>query len=108
LMQQDWPGNIRELRNFVRRYCVLGVPEPFSPPAQGLVIRPGIPSLPWKEHMDQQERLYVEQVLRGVGGQVSAAHQLMGISRKSLYDKINKYGLELHHYRVKVEAKNCL
>jgi two-component system C4-dicarboxylate transport response regulator DctD len=49
--------------------------------------------------MEQQERQYVEQVLQKVGGQVSAAHQLMGISRKSLYDKINKYGLELTRYR---------
>jgi two-component system, NtrC family, C4-dicarboxylate transport response regulator DctD len=108
LMQQDWPGNIRELRNFVRRYCVLGVPEPIEKSAQSLMISPGIPSLPWKEYMDQQERLYVEQVLRGVGGQVSAAHQLMGISRKSLYDKINKYGLELHQYRAKVAPNTSL
>jgi Response regulator containing CheY-like receiver, AAA-type ATPase, and DNA-binding domains len=51
--------------------------------------------------MDQQEQLYVEQVLRQVGGQVSLAHQLMGISRKSLYDKINKYGIALHRFREK-------
>ncbi len=27
-MRQDWPGNIRELRNVVRRYCGLGEREP--------------------------------------------------------------------------------
>jgi two-component system C4-dicarboxylate transport response regulator DctD len=49
----------------------------------------------------------VEEVLRRVGGQVSAAHQVMGISRKSLYDKINKYGIALHQYRETVENGTC-
>jgi len=100
LMQQDWPGNVRELRNFVRRYCVLGGREPVGPvPVAAAVAGPAIPDLPWKEYMEEQERLYVEQILRRVGGQVSAAHQVMGISRKSLYDKINKYGIALHQFR---------
>ncbi len=104
LMRQDWPGNIRELRNTIRRYCVLGAPEPSATAAPAAGVCPGgLPVLPWKAYMEQQERLYVEQVLSGVGGQVSAAHQVMGISRKSLYDKINKYGLELHRYREKTE-----
>jgi two-component system C4-dicarboxylate transport response regulator DctD len=99
LMRQDWPGNIRELRNFVRRYCVLGGQEPLPERATTATVAAEMPCLPWKEYMDQQERLYVEQVLRQVGGQVSAAHPLMGISRKSLYDKINKYNIELHQFR---------
>ena len=101
LMAQDWPGNIRELRNVVRRYCVLGGRDQ-EQGGQSLAV-PDVetPCLPWKDYMDQQEQLYVEQVLRQVGGQVSLAHQLMGISRKSLYDKINKYGIALHRFREK-------
>ena len=99
LMRQEWPGNIRELRNFVRRYCVLGEREPGAMQPVAEVADPETDCLPWKEYMEQQERLYVEQVLRKVGGQVSVAHQMMGISRKSLYDKINKYGLDLGRFR---------
>ncbi|MDD2465338.1 MAG: sigma-54 dependent transcriptional regulator [Desulfobulbus sp.] len=99
LMQREWPGNIRELRNFVRRFCVLGEPEPLVVKPVGAADVLEMDCLPWKEFMDQQERSYVEQVLRKVGGQVSAAHQMMGISRKSLYDKINKYGLDLSRFR---------
>jgi two-component system, NtrC family, C4-dicarboxylate transport response regulator DctD len=99
LMQQDWPGNVRELRNYVRRYCVLGTADPAGETAAEPVMAHGSVGLSWKAYMEQQERLYVEQILRQVGGQVSAAHQVMGISRKSLYDKINKYGIELHLFR---------
>ena len=57
LMQQDWPGNIRELRNFVRRYCVLGAPGAGGETAAVPVMGPEMPGLPWKEYMEQQERL---------------------------------------------------
>ena len=98
-MQQDWPGNIRELRNYVRRYCVFGEGGPLESHKDVREVDSQPTCLPWKEYMEQQEQQYVEQVLQKVKGQVSAAHQLMGISRKSLYDKINKYGLELTRYR---------
>ncbi len=101
LMQQDWPGNIRELRNFVRRYCVLGAREMLPEKVAMVVASPDIPCATWKEFMEQQERLYVQQMLHKSGGQVSTAHQLMGISRKSLYDKINKYQIELNQFREK-------
>ena len=101
LMARDWPGNIRELRNFVRRTCVLGEDGPTpagTPPvtagAEGVC-------LPWKEHMEAQEHQYLLQVLQQTGGQVRAAHQLMGISHKSLYEKINKYGIDLRPLRDK-------
>ena len=99
LMRQEWPGNIRELRNCVRRYCVLGEREPAE--IQSVAASDGgvEECLPWKEFMEQQERIYLEQVLRKAEGQVSTAHQMMGISRKSLYDKINKYALDLSRFR---------
>ena len=105
LMQQEWPGNVRELRNFVRRFCVLGMPEPkeILMPASNVVHN--APDLPWKEYMDRQERLYVEQVLRNVNGQVNIACQVMEMSRKSLYDKINKHGIALEVFRGRAERK---
>ena len=105
LMQQDWPGNVRELRNFVRRYCVLGMPEPKETVVPITTVTRAVPDLPWKEYMDRQERLYVEQVLRNVNGQVNVACLAMGISRKSLYDKINKHGIALESFRVRGEKE---
>ena len=100
LMQRDWPGNIRELRNFVRRYCVLGRGEPMAE-IQAATMAAPIPDQPWKEYMEQQERRYLEQILQKAGGQVGLAHKRMGISRKSLYDKINKHQIALDQFREK-------
>ena len=108
LMQQDWPGNVRELRNFVRRFCVLGMPEPKETAAPATTVVQAMPDLPWKEYMDRQERLYVEQVLRNVNGQVNVACLAMGISRKSLYDKINKHRIALQLFRGKGEKEGQL
>ena len=100
LMAQDWPGNVRELRNFIRRYCVLGCREQTTAgPAERANVDLERPAVAWKEYMEQQERLYLERMLGRAGGQVSVAHRLMGISRKSLYDKINKYGIALQRFR---------
>jgi two-component system C4-dicarboxylate transport response regulator DctD len=96
-LKRDWPGNVRELRNEIRRYCVLGDRGATTSGAGAAV--PVLPELPWKDYMEQQERSYIEQILRRVGGQVSLAHQVMGISRKSLYDKINKYKIALEPFR---------
>ncbi|MDR2548694.1 MAG: sigma-54 dependent transcriptional regulator [Desulfobulbus sp.] len=100
LMRQEWPGNVRELRNFVRRYCVLGGKEPaMAGPAAAMAGEADFCEMPWKDFMEQQERHYIERMLKRAGGQVSAAHRAMGISRKSLYDKINKYKIALNQFR---------
>ena len=41
----------------------------------------------------------LEQVIRRCGGQVSAASAAMGLSRKSVYEKINRHGIDLDHLR---------
>nr|WP_320010980.1 sigma-54 dependent transcriptional regulator [uncultured Desulfobulbus sp.] len=101
LVRRDWPGNIRELRNVVRRTCVLGDAQPVleqgdakedSTPLQGAHC-----SL--RAFMEQQEKRYLEQILAQTGGQITLAHKILKISRKSLYDKINKYRLDLDKLR---------
>lgn len=90
---QDWPGNIRELRNFADR-LVLGVA------ASGL-DRPGtgVPgdaqgcSLP--QQMDAYERTLIAQALTAHGSNVAATAAHLGIPKKTLYDKLKKYQLNL-------------
>ncbi|WP_051309976.1 sigma-54-dependent transcriptional regulator [Desulfogranum japonicum] len=103
LSNRIWPGNIRELRNVVRRYCVLGMSEnesagqEYIKDAEALSHPETCPT--WKEFMTTQEKKYIEDVLQRTNGQVVKAHKRMGISRKSLYEKINKYSIDLEQFR---------
>jgi transcriptional regulator with PAS, ATPase and Fis domain len=99
LMQHDYPGNVRELENIIERSVVLArgkrielsdLPDEL----RQMLVRAArrtdgsIPSL------DQQERTYIEWVLREVAGNKTQAAQLLGIDRVSLWRKLNKYRLE--------------
>jgi DNA-binding NtrC family response regulator len=113
-----WPGNVRELENFVERAVVLGrfdveslraprpaqapsLPEPAreeprasEPPA---VQGPGSP-LTLKAAVAQAERAAVIAALRAAGGQKTAAARLLGVSYKTLFNKIHEHDIreELH------------
>jgi DNA-binding NtrC family response regulator len=99
LMQHDYPGNVRELENIIERSVVLArgkrielgdLPDEL----RQMLVRAArrtdgsIPSL------DEQERTYIEWVLREVAGNKTQAAQLLGIDRVSLWRKLKKYSLE--------------
>ena len=85
LLEGEWRGNVRELRNAAERHA-LGIgdePAAADPPgAGGLTAR-----------VDAFERALIEQALRDAGGSVKDAHEALGLPRKTLYDKMRKHGL---------------
>ncbi|TMV67425.1 sigma-54-dependent Fis family transcriptional regulator, partial [Thioclava sp. BHET1] len=85
LAQRDWPGNIRELRNLAECH-VLGLP------VQGLD-----PSLPRRgrlaEQVDSFERTVIAGALGAAGGSLRTTYEILGVSRKTLYEKMQKHGL---------------
>jgi len=86
--QREWPGNVRELRNFADRW-VLGVAD-----GAGLadgVMDAGDASLP--QQMEGFEANLIAAALKQSDGNVATAAQRLGIPKKTLYDKIRKYGL---------------
>jgi two-component system response regulator AtoC len=112
-----WPGNVRELENFVERAVVLGrfdmdwlqaaPPPPSSAvPAMAEVAgqdteeRPGlvaaVPTL--REAVARAERAAVIAALKAAGGQKTAAARLLGVSYKTLFNKIHEHDIreELH------------
>jgi two-component system C4-dicarboxylate transport response regulator DctD len=100
IMHNPWPGNVRELRNHVRRLCILGGLEEQRDNSEICDVPPQEDKRPpLKEFMDRTERDYIVGILRETQGQVSVAHTRLGISRKSFYDKIGKYGIDLSEFR---------
>ncbi len=101
IMQYDWPGNVRELENSIERAFALArtgeimiedlpdrlrtfkrVEERTDPAARGD-----------GETIEELERHHIEQTLIAAGGNKTQAAEMLGISRRSLYRKLSRYGI---------------
>jgi DNA-binding NtrC family response regulator len=99
LKDYDFPGNVRELENIVERGVALAgerVIEPWHLPDdirefKIVTFRRKDGKLPT---LEEQEVAYIKKVLSETGGNKSAAAEMLGIDRVSLWRKIKKYGLE--------------
>jgi two-component system, NtrC family, response regulator AtoC len=100
LVRQPWSGNLRELRNVLER-CLVTFPDaaeirPEHLPPQMLdpverrsEAKPD-PSLP----LEEVEKQHITRVLEDCGMNRSQAARVLGIGRRTLYDKLRRYGLE--------------
>jgi len=84
---RDWSGNVRELRNAADRF-VLGLPAE-APPVEA--VAPGA-SLPVQ--IAAHERALIAAALSATGGALKPTYEALGISRKALYEKMQKHGLD--------------
>ncbi|RMG74051.1 MAG: sigma-54-dependent Fis family transcriptional regulator [Nitrospirae bacterium] len=98
LMEYHFPGNVRELENIVERMVTLCEGD--------RVTREDLPSHLFKkgahEELELQpltkvaqeaEKQYIVRVLRQTGGNRSRAASVLGISRKTLWEKMRQYGI---------------
>ncbi|MDZ7602007.1 MAG: sigma-54 dependent transcriptional regulator [Hoeflea sp.] len=84
LAARDWPGNVRELRNAADRYA-LGLGE-------GLV--PEDPPGRLAERVAEFERREIEAALAAHRGNLKPVYESLGLSRKTLWEKMQKHGLD--------------
>lgn len=92
-----WPGNLRELNNVMKRATLLatgryiGVKEL----EQGMahIQVPTAMRPPATLHDEQTERQRIEAALNAAGGNKSKAAQMLAVDRKTLYNKMRKYGM---------------
>lgn len=99
LLAYEWPGNVRELENVVRAVVARGLgrvrPEDLSAILGRQVTEKG-PSRSeagtLAEILSKAERDVVEAALRAAGGNKARAAKELGISRKALYRRLEKYG----------------
>ncbi|MFL6557514.1 MAG: sigma 54-interacting transcriptional regulator [Bacillus sp. (in: firmicutes)] len=103
LENYDWPGNIRELRNTIERLVLLNdksaitdenLPENIK---SKLIVKQTNSPIGESDQQEDvvinSEVLEIEEALRKTYGNKSAAANLLGISRVTLYNKIKEYGL---------------
>ena len=94
LEQQSWSGNLRELRNTVRRIVLFAEGEYIT--ADDLPFSTQQPSLaPDADFEDDSERDQIVSMLKKARGNKTLAAQLLQIDRKTLYNKMHLYGIKL-------------
>ena len=95
----DWPGNVRELRNVIERATILAKGEFIEPahlprfgappravepsPTSGVTIAPGMT-------VDEAERKLIIATLEAAGNNKTRAAEMLGISLKTLHNKLNR------------------
>lgn len=104
LMASDWPGNVRELRNTIERAVVLGgeglLEARHLPPGFGNSVERTAETLPRDNAIrievgstiDYAERLLILKTLESHGNNKTRAAETLGISLKTLHNKLKEYG----------------
>lgn len=95
LMRYSWPGNVRELQHTLERAVILSEnnqlrPDDFFFPATDKSRKEDEDE---ELNLEKVERRTVERALRASGGNMSRAAELLGITRYTLYRKLEKLGL---------------
>jgi DNA-binding NtrC family response regulator len=98
LERHDWPGNVRELRNVIERafaFCENGVISLED-------IELGDAEAEVEDEVDQgsgsledMERDHIIKTLRETGGNKKKASEILGIERRTLYNKAKRLGIDL-------------
>ena len=92
LLAHDWPGNVREIRNAADRF-VLEVGDMLEAGSSAA------PALTLAQEMEQVEKALIEQALRRGQGRVQKAMELLGVPKKTLYDKLHRHGIDPERFR---------
>ncbi len=98
LVKHNWPGNVRELENSIERAMILEEGEMITPRS--------LPRFSWAETLEKSaihspqlasleelEKEHIAFVLKQTDGHKSRAAKILGIDRKTLYQKVQKYHL---------------
>jgi two-component system NtrC family response regulator len=95
MTRHQWPGNVRELQNRVRRAVIMGGKKRLT--AQDLELSPSAAPLQGtslKEAKENLERAMIQQALRKHSGKITSASVELGISRPTLYELMDKLGIQ--------------
>lgn len=96
MIAYDWPGNVRELRNVVERGIILAendlittkcLPSDIANATEGNGCCTPLPTLA------QREKEYILRVMEYTGHNRTQAAELLGIGRRTLYRKLQAFGI---------------
>ncbi|MBI5791951.1 MAG: sigma-54-dependent Fis family transcriptional regulator [Rhodocyclales bacterium] len=100
LLSYPWPGNVRELKHAVERACILsggpllGAEAFFGGSLDGEVAAQASASESLTEYLMACERDYLSLILERHGGHMTNAAEALGITRKTLWEKLRRLGIK--------------
>lgn len=96
LMDYHWPGNLRQMKNLIKRATLLAQSSFITLNELGNEL---LESSPSTSHIalrnEETEKEHIIEALRQTGNNKSKAAQLLNIDRKTLYNKLRLYDMEL-------------
>ena len=97
LVSYDWPGNVRALRHAIERAVILATGDAIEPADLQLDAGAAPPTaarpIPTVLNLDQMEKETIHTALRKHGFNISHAAKELGLTRASLYRRMEKHGL---------------
>lgn len=103
LLEHDWPGNVRELRNVLER-AVIFTKGPLIEASDIVVVDEGLMSagdssadgfsFPSRRSLEDLEQAYIRHVMEETKTSYSEIAQILGISKKTLWEKRKRYNLD--------------
>ncbi len=101
LRSYNWPGNVREVENKIRRAIIMAR-GPYITPEDLDLKEPDKKKKPekltLKEARDRLESQYIREALRRSNGNVTHASELIGVTRSTFYSIMEKYGIDSKEY----------
>ena len=97
LHAHSWPGNVRELGHSIERAVLMADPSATAIAARDLALQaprstPGGSTEALS--LEEAERLFIEKVIARHGGDIRLAAQQLGMSRSTLYRRLQHYGIQ--------------
>lgn len=96
LEKHNWPGNIRELQHSVERAVIMSESDMLEPHDFFISQMEDIKDanmIPSNMNLEETEKMLIRKVIDKHGGNISKAAKELGLTRASLYRRIEKYGL---------------
>lgn len=90
-----WPGNVREMENCLKRAVIMSEDNRLSAQDLGLaVIDVDAMPLNLRQVREVAERDAINKAIARVNGNIARAAELLGVSRPTLYDMLNRFGIQ--------------
>ena len=97
MQKYSWPGNVRELQHAIERGVIMSSGHILN--AEDLFFNPGNQdkseeSIVLEElTLEEVEKMLIRKALKKFDGNITLAAQELGLTRSSLYRRLEKYGL---------------